>query len=104
MLKSAKTIASHLSSDKYAATTIDITPHGWEEIQSGNPVDLNTFCLVDKEGRVLKKFQFAFIIIHGTPAEDGKIQGYLEMMGIHPLRASRTRTKVRVMVLGAQKY
>ena len=23
-----------------------------------------------------------FIIIHGTPAEDGKIQGYLEMMGI----------------------
>ena len=28
------------------------------------------------------KFDFAFIIIHGTPAEDGKIQGYFEMMGI----------------------
>ncbi|MBP7240125.1 MAG: D-alanine--D-alanine ligase [Saprospiraceae bacterium] len=81
-LKSAKTIAGHLPTDKYTATTIDITPHGWADIQSGNAVDLNRFCLVDKEGNVLKKFQFAFIIIHGTPAEDGKIQGYLEMMGI----------------------
>lgn len=81
-LKSAKTIAGHLPPDKYTATTIDITPDGWADIQSGNTVDLNRFCLVDKEGNVLKKFQFAFIIIHGTPAEDGKIQGYLEMMGI----------------------
>ena len=81
-LKSAKTIAGHLSSDKYTATTIDITTKGWVDIQSGNPVNLNTFCLEDKKGQVLKRFQFAFIIIHGTPAEDGKIQGYLEMMGI----------------------
>lgn len=81
-LKSAKTIAGHLPTDKYTATTIDITPHGWADIQSGNVVDLNRFCLVDQQGKVLKKFQFAFIIIHGTPAEDGKIQGYLEMMGI----------------------
>jgi len=81
-LKSAKTIASHLPTDKYTATTIDITPNGWADIHSGNPVDLNRFCLADKEGNELKKFQFAFIIIHGTPAEDGKIQGYLEMMGI----------------------
>jgi D-alanine-D-alanine ligase len=81
-LKSAKTIAGHLPSDKYHATTIDITPQGWVDIESGKHVDLNRFCLIDEHGQSLIKFQFAFIIIHGTPAEDGKIQGYLEMMGI----------------------
>jgi len=27
-------------------------------------------------------FDFAYITIHGTPGEDGRLQGYLEMMGI----------------------
>src|SRR5687767_1781631 len=81
-LKSAKTIATHLSKDKYNYNIIDITPTGWKDIESGNAVDLNRFCLIDEEGREIKKFGFAFIIIHGTPAEDGKIQGYFEMMSI----------------------
>ena len=28
------------------------------------------------------KFDMAFIMIHGTPGEDGLLQGYLEMMGV----------------------
>jgi len=81
-LKSAKTIATHLSPDKYKATTIDITPNGWVDMASGQIVDLNRFCLADANGNITTKFDFAFIIIHGTPAEDGRLQGYLEMMGI----------------------
>ena len=81
-LKSAQTIAKHLDQEKYNTTTIDITPDGWKDLASGARVDLNRFCLPDTEGQVIKKFDFAFIIVHGTPAEDGKLQGYLEMMGI----------------------
>lgn len=81
-IKSAKTIADHLPKDKYAVTTIDITPAGWKDFVTGQAVDLNRFALVDEAGKELIKFNFAFIIIHGTPAEDGKIQGYFEMMGI----------------------
>jgi D-alanine-D-alanine ligase len=81
-LKSAQTIAKHLSAEKYHTTTIDITPDGWKDLASGGSVDLNRFCLTDENGQVLRHFDFAFIIIHGTPAEDGKLQGYLEMMGI----------------------
>jgi D-alanine-D-alanine ligase len=81
-LKSAQTIAKHLPTDKYRSTTIDITPDGWMDMNSGQFINLNHFQLEDKQGTPIKKFDFAFIIIHGTPAEDGKIQGYLEMMNI----------------------
>ena len=81
-LKSAQTVAKHLPSEKYNVTTIDITPEGWKDIDTGAIVDLNRFCLPASNGRPLKTFDFAFIIIHGTPAEDGKLQGYLDMMGI----------------------
>jgi D-alanine-D-alanine ligase len=81
-LKSALTIATYLPKDKYNINTIDITPTGWKDLHSGNAVDLNRFCLINEEGKEELKFHFAFIIIHGTPAEDGKLQGYFEMMGI----------------------
>jgi len=81
-LKSAQTIAKHLATDKYRSTTIDITAEGWVDLNTGNKIDLDHFHLIDKNGNVIKKFDFAFIIIHGTPAEDGKLQGYLEMMKI----------------------
>ncbi|HZV70515.1 MAG TPA: D-alanine--D-alanine ligase family protein [Saprospiraceae bacterium] len=81
-LKSAQTIASHLQADKYKSGTIDITPEGWVEMTSGNRVDLNDFSLTDPVGEKIISFDFAFIIIHGTPAEDGKLQGYFEMKNI----------------------
>lgn len=81
-LKSAQTIAKHLPADKYHSTTIDITPQGWKDIQSGSFIDLNQFCLKDELGQIIRPFDFAFIIVHGTPAEDGKLQGYFEMMNI----------------------
>ncbi len=81
-LKSAQTIAAHLPSDKYSITTIDITPDGWKDIATGTFIDLNRFCLTDEQGRETRTFDFAFITVHGTPAEDGKLQGYFEMKGI----------------------
>lgn len=82
-LKSAKTIAAHLPKEKYSTTTIDVNPDAWSEIDGTRIVDLNRFWLHDGNGDATGPvFDFAFIIIHGTPAEDGKLQGYLEMKGI----------------------
>ena len=81
-LKSAQTIAKHLPADKYRSTTIDITPDGWRDMLTGAAIDLNSFTMKGANGQNGEAFDFAFIIIHGTPAEDGKLQGYLEMMGI----------------------
>ena len=81
-LKSAQTIAKHLPADKYRSTIIDAMPEGWIAIETGQQVDLNRFCLLSDSGDILTRFDFAFLFIHGTPVEDGKMKGYFEMMGI----------------------
>lgn len=43
-------------------------------------IDLSDFTIRLSSGKVI--FDAAFIAIHGTPGEDGKLQGYLDMMGI----------------------
>jgi D-alanine-D-alanine ligase len=81
-LKSAATIATHLSREKYDVTTIDLTADGWIDLATNRRVDLNNFTLSADKDHPEKHFDFAFVIVHGTPAEDGKLQGYLEMMNI----------------------
>ncbi len=45
------------------------------------PVDLNDFSLTF--GRRKVRFDVVFNAIHGTPGENGKLQGYFDMLGIH---------------------
>ncbi len=55
--------------------------NGLHEPQSvGVEVDKTDFSFATGGERV--KFDMAFIMIHGTPGENGLLQGYLEMMGI----------------------
>ena len=49
-------------------------------VEAGVPVDKSDFSFVHDGGKV--KFDMAFIMIHGTPGENGLLQGYLEMMGV----------------------
>lgn len=44
------------------------------------PVDLNDFSLQLENEKV--NFEYAYIAVHGTPGEDGKIQGYLDLKHI----------------------
>ena len=43
---------------------------------------------------VRKAFDYALIIIHGTPGEDGKLQGYLDMMGVPYSSCSMTSSVI----------
>jgi D-alanine-D-alanine ligase len=81
-INSAKNVAANLDADKYKVYTILINRDRWF-YQSGNDtvdVDKNDFSLTLKGEKI--KFDFAFITVHGTPGEDGKLQGYLDMLGI----------------------
>mgnify|MGYP000532615945 CR=1 FL=1 len=42
------------------------------------PVDRNDFSFVLDGEKVT--FDFAYITIHGTPGEDGRLQGYFDML------------------------
>jgi D-alanine-D-alanine ligase len=81
--KSALTISANIDPEKYTAYTIDIRPDGWwYTLPSGErqAVDKNDFS-IRVDGRHTR-FDAVLIGIHGTPGEDGKLQGYLDMMGL----------------------
>jgi D-alanine-D-alanine ligase len=80
--KSAVTIENNLDKSKYQVYTIDITPQGWFYNNNGKKieVDRNDFSLSVDNKRI--EFDAVLIGIHGTPGEDGKLQGYFDLMNL----------------------
>ena len=80
--KSAITIGNNLDSSKFEVYKIDITPSGWFYEANGEKiaVDRNDFSLTVSGKKI--RFDAVFIGIHGTPGEDGKLQGYFDLMGL----------------------
>ncbi|NNC84241.1 MAG: D-alanine--D-alanine ligase [Flavobacteriales bacterium] len=81
-IKSAGTIMDHLDQARFESYLVVMSEEGSVAKTSAGdqPLDLNTFSF-DLGGQK-KQFDYAYIIIHGTPGEDGKVQGYLDMMRI----------------------
>lgn len=84
-IASARTIAEHLDKERYDVFTIIITREEWyylpDEGKIGKlPINKNDFSL--KIGEEIVQFDMAFIAIHGSPGEDGKLQGYFDMIGL----------------------
>ena len=69
--------------DRFDVYKIDITPQGWfyEDVKAKRwEIDKNDFSVLVNGTKI--KFDVAFIGIHGTPGEDGKLQGYFDMLGL----------------------
>lgn len=82
-LKSAAMVGNAFDHTKYDMTIIDVQGHGWiytDENGERWPIDRNDFSLIISGEK--KVFDYAFIMIHGSPGEDGELQGYLETLGI----------------------
>ena len=81
--KSAVTIDNNLDRDLFNVYKIDINSRGWfYELADGRRVEIdkNDFSLPIDGQRI--KFDAVFIGLHGTPGEDGKLQGYFDTLGI----------------------
>ncbi|RAJ72825.1 D-alanine-D-alanine ligase [Chitinophaga dinghuensis] len=82
-VQSAVTIEKNLDSNKYAVYKIIVTREGWTYTAPDGKqyeVDKNDFSLLIDGNKI--KFDCVFIGIHGTPGEDGRLQGYFEMLDI----------------------
>ena len=82
-LQSAAQIEQALDKNKYDVKVIDVYHRDWfytAEDGVRYPLDKNDFSLT--VAGVRYEFDYALIIIHGTPGEDGKLQGYLDIMEI----------------------
>lgn len=82
-MKSAQTVFQHIDKNKYDVYRIVIDNESWRYIDMNDqifPIDRNDFSVTINSNKI--KFDVAFIIIHGTPGEDGKLQGYFDMIGM----------------------
>ena len=82
-LKSAQGIKSFIDETKYKTTIVTIIGDEWLAKVSETKsyvIDKNDFSYaVDGEKQ---KFDFAYITIHGTPGENGILQGYFDLIGL----------------------
>lgn len=82
-LKSAAVIDTNLDREKFNVYKIIIDESGWYyESADGakTEVDKNDFSLTLNGAKI--KFDGVFIGLHGSPGEDGKLQGYFELLSI----------------------
>ena len=94
-LQSAAQIASALDPAKYDITLIDLHGRDWHYTSPDGrqwQVDKNDFSITIDGDR--KTFDYSLILIHGTPGENGRLQGYLDMMGIPYSSCSMTSSVV----------
>lgn len=80
--KSAITIEKNIDTSRYEVYKIDIRPDGWTCEKDGRKtaIDKNDFSLTIDGKKI--KFDAVLIGIHGTPGEDGKLQGYFDLVGL----------------------
>lgn len=82
-LQGAENIGNALDRSRYSPYTIVLRNGHWTYTApdgTKSELDRNDFTL-PVAGRKIK-LDYALIVIHGTPGEDGRLQGYLDMMGI----------------------
>jgi D-alanine-D-alanine ligase len=82
--KSMAGVYSFLDKEKYNIYKVKIVKEGWTVEIDGEiyPVDKNDFTFLCPRQKEKVQFDFAFIIIHGSPGEDGHMQAYFDMLDI----------------------
>ena len=91
-LRSAAGLYGWISQAGYDVTVVRLHGQEWYALpdfdgtnpevlsSAGEPIDKNDFSFT--RGGVKHTFDFAYITIHGTPGENGVLQGYLDLIGL----------------------
>ena len=81
--QTARAIEKNIDTSRWKYYTIDITLKGWFYTSPKNEIieiDKNDFSLFIDGNKIV--FDAALIALHGTPGEDGKLQGYFDCLNI----------------------
>ncbi|MBQ0015655.1 MAG: D-alanine--D-alanine ligase [Bacteroidales bacterium] len=82
-MASGEQVYASLDKSKYNVYKIVVDRTGWYWLRldgTHGAVDKNDFTVTDDGQRV--RFDVVFNIIHGTPGENGMLQGYWDMLGV----------------------
>ena len=82
-LRSAQGLFSFFDKERYNVYIVDVKGQDWHvELPGGitAKIDRNDFSFVE-DGKAML-FDYAYITIHGTPGENGILQGYFDLIGL----------------------
>jgi len=82
-LKSAAFVLRKLDATRFDVYKIVLTKQRWyyeDDAEIKHEIDRKDFTLPLQDRLI--KFDLAFVLIHGSPGEDGRLQGYLDMVGL----------------------
>lgn len=82
-MNSAQGLYSFFDKERYNVYIVDVEGSNWHvNFEDGTtaPIDRNDFSFV-KAGKAVV-FDYAYITIHGTPGENGLMQGYFELVKV----------------------
>lgn len=82
-LRSAQGLMSFIDKQRYEVHVVVQRRNLWKVMLADGstaPIDLNTFSYMEGDRR--RTFDYAYITIHGTPGENGILQGYFDLVGI----------------------
>jgi len=82
-LRSAQGLYSFFDKERYNVYIVDVKGLDWHvELPGGitAKIDRNDFSFLE-DGKT-KHFDYAYITIHGTPGENGLLQGYFDLIGL----------------------
>jgi D-alanine-D-alanine ligase len=103
-IKSAQTVFDNLDRSKFDPTRVFIDENQWTAYDEDGryPIDKNDFSFSKNNQKV--QFEYAFIVIHGTPGEDGKLQGYFDMIGLPYNTSSAAITSLTFQKFHCNRY
>ncbi|MBN2348881.1 MAG: D-alanine--D-alanine ligase [Bacteroidales bacterium] len=82
-VKSAQLIIDNLDKEKYIPYRVEIKGLEWSiDVEGKNNISVNKDDFTFTVDNTKTGFDCALIMIHGTPGEDGKLQGYFDMLGL----------------------
>lgn len=81
--KSAQTMMDAIDPARFDAVFITVERSGWHCVRrDGRTLPFNRGAFTADRGQGHEPLAAALIAVHGTPGEDGKLQGYLDMLGV----------------------
>ncbi|MBR5748142.1 MAG: D-alanine--D-alanine ligase [Prevotella sp.] len=82
-LRSAQGLFSFFDKERYNVYIVDIKGQDWHvELPDGTTVQIDRNDFSFMENGEAKLFDYAYITIHGTPGENGILQGYFDLIGL----------------------
>lgn len=109
-LRSASMVMDNIDRSLYAPVKVELRTDAWLAHENGMEIPVNKHDFTWEFNGEKRNVDAVFMMIHGTPGEDGVLQGYFELLGL-PVTTGGVTTmaltfnkKMTTRILGSMGY